>query len=111
MKDEMKSVGKPRIPLDMEKIKQFCEKWKIVEFSLFGSVLTDDFRPDSDVDVMVEFAEDARPTFFTLTDIEDGLKEMFGHEIDLVTKRSVTTSENHLMRRSILSNKRTLYAS
>jgi len=42
----------PRITVDMEKIRAFCKKWKIRELSLFGSVITDDFRPDSDVDVL-----------------------------------------------------------
>jgi predicted nucleotidyltransferase len=110
MKDEIKLVGEPRIPLDMEKIKAFCQKWKIVEFSLFGSVLTDDFRPDSDVDVMVEFAPDTKITFFDLTDIEDELEQLLVHRVDIVTKRSIVNSENYLMRRSILSNTRTLYA-
>jgi uncharacterized protein len=47
------------IDLPMEKIADFCDRWQVVEFSLFGSILRDDFRPDSDVDVMVEFAPDA----------------------------------------------------
>lgn len=101
---------KPRIPIDRDKVKAFCEKWKIVEFSLFGSVLTDEFRPDSDVDVLVEFAENAQWGMFDLSDMEDELKEMFGRDVDLLTKRSVVRSENYLMRRSILSGARTLYA-
>ncbi|MBU1637384.1 nucleotidyltransferase domain-containing protein, partial [bacterium] len=64
----------PRIPIDRDKIAAFCQKWKIVEFSLFGSVLTDDFRPDSDVDVMVSFADDARWGMWDLYDIEEELK-------------------------------------
>ena len=45
-----------------EKITEFCKKWKIREFSLFGSVLREDFRPDSDIDVLVTFSEDAKIT-------------------------------------------------
>ncbi len=48
----------PRIPLPKDKIVQWCARWKVTEFSLFGSVLTDRFGPDSDVDVMVSFAPD-----------------------------------------------------
>lgn len=48
-----------RIPIDREKIAEFCRRWKITEFALFGSVLREDFRPDSDVDVLVTFAPDA----------------------------------------------------
>jgi hypothetical protein len=100
----------PRIPIDYEKIKTFCEKWKITEFSLFGSVLTDDFRPDSDVDVLVTFAEDAHWGLFDLVDMEDELKVIFARDVDLLTRRSVVRSENYLMRRSILSGVRTVYA-
>lgn len=46
----------PKIPINQAQIEAFCKKWKIVEFSLFGSVLRDDFGPDSDVDVLVKFA-------------------------------------------------------
>ena len=46
----------PRIPLDTDRIADFCRRWQITEFSLFGSVLRADFRPDSDVDVLVTFA-------------------------------------------------------
>jgi len=100
----------PRIPIDNEKIRAFCEKWKITEFSLFGSVLTDEFRPDSDVDVLVTFVEDAKWGLFDIGDMEEELRSMFGRNVDLLTRRSVIQSENYLMRRSILSGVRTFYA-
>jgi hypothetical protein len=100
----------PRISLDHDKIKVFCEKWKIIEFSLFGSVLTDEFRPDSDVDVMVEFAVDAKWGMWDLYDMEEDLKAIFGRNVDLMTRRSVVRSENYLVRKSILAGARTFYA-
>jgi len=100
----------PRIPLDMEKIETFCKKWQIVEFSLFGSVLTNEFRPDSDVDVMVKFAPEARVGLFEMVDIEDELKEIIGRDVDIVTRPSVERSENYIIRKSILSSSRTFYA-
>ncbi len=48
-----------QIPLPMDAIEAFCQKWQIIEFALFGSVLRDDFRPDSDIDVLVTYAPDA----------------------------------------------------
>ena len=54
-------MGKIQIKLPEKEIKEFCKKWKITEFALFGSVLRDDFRSDSDVDVMVEFEPDSHP--------------------------------------------------
>ena len=102
--------NEPRIPVDRDKIKGFCEKWKITEFSFFGSVLTDDFRPVSDADVLVEFASDASWGLFDMEDIESELKTLFGRNVDLVTRRSVVRSENYLMRRTMLSGARTFYA-
>jgi hypothetical protein len=55
------------IELPMHQIAEFCQKWQVTEFALFGSVLRDDFRPDSDIDVMVQFHPDAHPTFLDLT--------------------------------------------
>ena len=100
----------PRIPIDHDQIKAFCEKWKITEFSLFGSVLTDDFRPDSDVDVMVEFADGSHWTLFDLVDMEDELAAILARKVDLLTRKSVTSNENYLMRKSILAGARTFYA-
>ena len=102
--------NEPRIPIDKGKIAAFCKKWKIVEFSLFGSVLTDEFRSDSDVDVLVEFSDDAKWGMWDLYDMEEDLKAIVGRDIDLVTRRSIVRSDNYLMRDSILSGASTFYA-
>jgi uncharacterized protein len=103
-------TAEPRIPINRDQIKAFCEKWQIVEFSLFGSVLTDEFRPDSDVDVMVEFSNDAPWTLLDMVDMEQELQTLFQRKVDLITHSSVTACENYLMRNSILSGARMLYA-
>lgn len=100
----------PHIKLDMDKIKGFCERWKITEFALFGSVLREDFRPESDVDVLVTFAPDARITLFDLSDIEDELAEIVGRKVDLVLKRGIERSQNYIRRKAILSSAEVLYA-
>ena len=94
----------PRIPIDHERIAEFCRKWKITEFALFGSVLREDFRPDSDVDVLVTFAEDAHWGLFGLCRMEDELREIFGREVDLVNRNAVERSENYIRRKHILSH-------
>jgi len=94
----------PRIPIDHERIAEFCRKWKITEFALFGSVLREDFRPDSDVDVLVRFAEDAHWGLFGLCRMEDELREMFGREVDLVNRNAVERSENYIRRKHILGH-------
>ena len=54
------------IAIPQEQIREFCQHWQIAELALFGSVLRDDFRPDSDVDVLVRFEKEGRPTLFDL---------------------------------------------
>lgn len=99
----------PRIPIDREKIAAFCKKWSIVEFSLFGSVLTDEFRPDSDVDVMVEFAEGTWRTLADLDEMEEELSAIIGRRVDLSTKLSVKLMQNRTRRNSILQGTRVFY--
>lgn len=92
------------IDYDREKLRDFCRKWKITEFSLFGSVVRDDFGPESDVDVLVTFAPDARRSLFDMVHMEDELVEIFGREVDLLTRRAVERSLNHIRRDSILGD-------
>jgi len=98
-----------RIEIDREKVEAFCKKWKIIELSLFGSVIRDDFREDSDVDVLVRWAEDARWSAFQIFDAEDELSDILGREVDLVTNRSVEEQENWLRKRQILNSAQRYY--
>jgi uncharacterized protein len=97
------------IELPMEKIAEFCERWHINELALFGSVLRADFRPDSDVDVMVVFDPKAHPSLFDLTYMEDELKVIFQRDVDLVTRKGIETSRNYLRRQAILSSTQVIY--
>jgi predicted nucleotidyltransferase len=100
----------PRIELDMQKIREFCRRWSITEFALFGSVLREDFRPSSDIDVLVTFAPDSTITLFDLGDIEDELSEILGRKVDLVMKRGIERSPNYIRRKAILSSAEVIYA-
>jgi hypothetical protein len=93
--------------IDMEKIAAFCRKWKIREFSIFGSALREDFSPQSDVDVLVSFEPDAPWSYFEWGDMTEELSAIFGREVDLVEKESLI---NPYRRRSILSSRQVLYA-
>lgn len=95
--------------LPMEEIRAFCQKWKVKELSLFGSILRDDFQPDSDVDVLVNFAEGGGITFHNYPRMRDELQAIFGHEVDLVERESVETSPNYIRRRDILGSAERLY--
>jgi predicted nucleotidyltransferase len=72
------------IPIPLDAIAEFCRRNHIRKLSLFGSVLRDDFGPESDVDVLVEFEEGKTPGL-QLIDMMDELAEMLGREVDLVT--------------------------
>ncbi len=75
--------------------------------ALFGSILRDDVRPDSDVDVLVVFAVDAQPTLYDLVDMQDELKEIFGRNVDLVSKSAL---RNPFRRHQILRTHKVIYA-
>ena len=95
----------------LEDVAAFCERWRIVELALFGSVLRDDFGPDSDVDVLVRFEEEARHTLFDLSRMEAELEAIFEREVDLVSRRGVERSRNHLRRTAILESAEVVYGS
>ena len=99
-------IGIPR-----NRIAAFCKRWQVTELALFGSVLRDDFGPESDVDVLAGFGEAARHTLFDLDDMELELKEIFGREVDLVSRRGVEASSNYLRRNNILQSAWVIYQS
>jgi uncharacterized protein len=96
--------------LPMERIAEFCDRWQIIEFALFGSILREDFRSDSDVDVMVQFHPDAHPRFSTLDQMEAELKTIFHRDVDLITRQGIETSRNYLRRQEIFSSAQVIYA-
>lgn len=100
-----------RLTIPNHGIADFCRRWKIVDLSFFGSVLREDFRDDSDVDVLVTFAPDARWTLIDFSAMRDELCAIFGREVDLVSRRGVESSRNPLRRNAILSSARTVHVS
>ncbi|MGV0027425.1 nucleotidyltransferase family protein [Phormidesmis priestleyi] len=97
------------IALPQAEIAQFCQRWKVQEFYLFGSVLRDDFRSDSDIDVMVQFASDAQ-WGFEIVEMKQDLERMFRRKVDFLTKSSIEQSENWMRRKEILGTARLIYA-
>ena len=84
-------VAYDNIKYDREQIRAFCETHGISRLSLFGSVLTDQFGPESDIDILVDFLPDRAPGFFGLAELETGLTELFGHrKIDLRTPQDLS---------------------
>jgi len=92
-------------------ITEFCQRWRIAELALFGSVLRADFRPDSDVDVLVTFAEAARWSLLDHIAMEEELSQLLGRKVDLVSRRAIERSKNWVRRDAILSGVEPIYAS
>ncbi|MBM4140360.1 MAG: nucleotidyltransferase [Nitrospira sp.] len=103
-------MGRVHIEIPKERIVEFCQKWEIREFSFFGSVLKEDFGPDSDIDVLVTFDESTRHTLFDLVHMEEELKEIFGRDVDVVSRRGIESSRNYIRKNAILSSAMVVYA-
>ena len=97
------------IPINREQLAAFCQKYHIRQLSFFGSVLREDFHPDSDVDVLVEFLPAAKHSLFDLVRMQEELKGILGREVDLVSRRGVETSRNHLRKQAILESAEVVY--
>lgn len=97
-----------QISIPQSEIADFCRRWKVCEFYLFGSVLRDDFRPDSDVDVMVTFAADAQ-WGFEFVEMKRELEQIFHRQVDLLTKAAIEESHNWIRQKEILETARLVY--
>ena len=93
-----------------EEIAAFCKNWQVTELALFGSVLTEEFGPASDVDVMVRFAPNAGRTLFDIVRMEEELSRIFGRRAELVERAAVESSRNYIRRAEILQGAEALYA-
>jgi len=100
-------MTKNGVEMPITAIEEFCHRWRIAELALFGSVLRPDFRPDSDIDVLVTFTSDAKWGLWDFVAIKDELEALLGRSVDLVDKRAV---RNPLLRREILSHNEVIYA-
>jgi predicted nucleotidyltransferase len=99
-------MGLP-ITINREQLAAFCRRWKIKELALFGSVLRENFRPDSDIDVLVTFEPDGGITFDNRVEMLDELAAIFGREVDLVERNAI---RNPFRRHAILTTKEVVYA-
>jgi len=97
-------MSTPRIEVPQEAINAFCRKWKVTEFAFFGSVVRDDFGPESDIDVLVSFDPAVRYGLFDLVHMEDDLRGIFGRDVDLVTRKSVERTTSEWRRNAVLNS-------
>jgi predicted nucleotidyltransferase len=95
------------VPVDYARLEGFCRKWRVKELAIFGSALRQDFRPDSDVDVLVELLPEHGLTLYDWVDMVEELQAIFGRKVDLVAKGGL---KNPFRRREILRTAQVLYA-
>ena len=98
------------ISIERDRIDAFCQRWQVAELALFGSVLREDFRPDSDVDVLVQFLPEARHGLFDLARMQQELEGILGRKVDLIKRSAIEKSRNYIRRKAILSSLETVYA-
>jgi uncharacterized protein len=95
---------RPEILIPAQPLREFCAKWKIAELRLFGAALRDDFRPESDIDVLVTFTPEADWSLLDHVAMENELAEVAGRPVDLVSQRAIERSSNWIRRKTILES-------
>ena len=97
------------IEIHRQALERFCEKWRVAKLDLFGSALRDDFRPDSDIDILVSFDSEASPTLKMYAQMEDELASIFERSVDLVSRVAVEESRNWIRKQDILKSARPIF--
>jgi predicted nucleotidyltransferase len=100
-----------RLQVTEEQLADFCGRWQISELAIFGSILRDDFGPDSDVDMLVTFAPSADWSLLDHIQMKEELASIIGRDVDLVSKRAIDSSENWIRRKHIQRTAQVVYAS
>jgi predicted nucleotidyltransferase len=103
------SENRLSITLPTDAIEAFCQRWHITEMALFGSVLRDDFGPESDIDVLVTFTPDYQRSLEDVMAMQEELEALFGRQADLINRRTIEQSRNYIRRKAILGSARTIY--
>jgi len=99
-------MGKPHVEFDRDRLEELSRKYHIRRLALFGSVLRDDFRTDSDIDVLVEFEKEARVGFMALGRMRRELADLLGRQVDLVPRDGLKSQ----IRDNVLGSAQVLYA-
>lgn len=99
-----------KLNFNPERLGRFCRERGIARLELFGSALRDDFRDESDVDLLATLRTDAHPTLLDWADMQERLAELFGRPVDLVSRRAIESSRNRYRKHSILTTATPIYA-
>ena len=107
MSIELQNPVAERIKASPAQIADFCQRWSIIEFALFGSVLRDDFHPDSDIDVLLTFPRENPLTWDDHIKMQEEIEALFGRKVDLINKKYL---KNPYRRHEILNTQEVVYA-
>jgi uncharacterized protein len=99
----------PNLAFSVHEVENFCQRWHVIRFALFGSVLRDDFNSESDVDVLVQFAPNTKISISILLDMEEELEQLFGRAVDLGEWQTVKSDPNYIRRKIILESAKVVY--
>ncbi|MDA0268419.1 MAG: nucleotidyltransferase domain-containing protein [Cyanobacteria bacterium] len=100
-----------RLGITPAQLAEFCQNAQITELALFGSILREDFRPDSDIDILVTFTPDCNIDLMGFVGLEYDLEDWLHREVDLVEKETVEQDRNWIRRKEILNNHQVIYES
>ena len=103
-------MARAQIHISSQRLAKFCRHWKIAELALFGSALRSDFKPDSDVDLLVTFEAGAGWSLMDHVRIQDELADLLGRKVDLVSRKGIERSRNYIRRKAILDAAEVIYA-
>lgn len=92
--------------LPKDQLENICRQYHVIEVSVFGSALRDDFRPESDIDLLVEFDPAAQIGFFTLIKLQREFSRLFKRTVDLIPKQGLKPA----IRRAVLETAKVIYA-
>jgi predicted nucleotidyltransferase len=96
--------------LPSKDLERFCLRWKIRELAVFGSALRDDYRPESDVDVLVTFSDASQWGLFDHAQMQQELQTLLHRKVDLVSRRALRQTRNVIIRDEILRTAKTFFS-
>jgi len=102
-------MAQVQLELPLAQIEAICKKWQIAEFALFGSVLRSDFRPDSDIDVLITFQPTSQWSLLDFSALIAELEAIFGRKVDVLDRPTVEKSHNYIRRQAILSEAQVIH--
>ncbi|MFM7277652.1 MAG: nucleotidyltransferase family protein [Microcystis aeruginosa] len=106
---QLNSRLQSRLGITPEQLAEFCQRWKVAELALFGSVLRDDFSANSDIDILVSFVPH-HSWGLEFIQMREELTTLFKRPVDLLTRQSIMNSHNLLRRQAILDSAEVIYA-